>query len=876
MRRLRLLFPTLCLAALALPGVSRAAEVPTPESFLGHPVGADRKLAPWPKVVEYLRLVDAASDRVSIESAGRSTRGNEMLVVVLSSEENQKSLDRYREISRRLANPEGLSEEEARRLAAEGKTIALVTCTIHSDEVGSTQMALEFVHDVATTRDAAMLTWLDDVVLLLMPSINPDGQVMVIDWYNKYLGTEYEGGPMPWLYHEYVGHDDNRDYYMLTQKETQAVNGVLYHRWFPQIFVDEHQMGSTGPRMFVPPQTNPLAPEVHSLIFRQADLLGTVMSMRLEESGKLGVGHDMIFDSYWPGGTRNTAWWKNITGLLTEVASADIASPLYIDPGELRGGSKGFPEYDRRSNFPSPWPGGWWRLRDIVEYELVATRAFLEAAAVYRESLLWNVYRMAREAIERGASEPPYAFVIPTDQHDPVAAALLVDLLLRHGVRVDRARASFTLGRETYAEGTYVIPAAQPYRAFLLTMLRPQRYPEVIPYAGGPVIPPYDVTSWSLPLAMGVEVVEATAPVAATTVLAPVDAPAWPGGEVASGAGGYLISHRHDSAFTALNRLMKEGKRIYWLKKAPEDGQPGDLWIPPGEATPQGLSRLSREVRVPVRSLAQAPEGPAFRVKPVRVGLYKPWVASMDEGWTRFLLERYGFDFENLDNAEMKDGSYRGKVDVILLPALEADILEKGEPSSAEARRFWQPLPPPYAGGIGGDGGEKLKRWVREGGTLVAMDSSTEYVIDLLGLPVRNVLSGVPQDRFHAPGSMLRIRLDPEHPLSHGLRPEEAAYFADSPAFQTSPTDARFERRVVASYPEREEDILLSGYLEGGELLEKRAAVVEYRVGKGRVVLIGFRPQHRAQPHRTFKLLWNALYLPGLVEEGLPARAAAP
>jgi Zinc carboxypeptidase len=870
MHRIRLLLSTLVLTILTLAEASQAAEVPAPETFLGHRVGEDRKLAPWPRVVEYLRLVDAASDRVSLESAGPSTQGNDMLVVVLTSEENQKNLDRYREISRRLANPEGLSDEEARRLAAEGKTIALVTCTIHSDEVGSTQMAMEFVHDVATTRDPAMLSWLGDVVLLLMPSINPDGQVMVIDWYNKHLGTEYEGGPMPWLYHVYVGHDDNRDYYMLTQKETAAVNGVLYRRWFPQIFVDEHQMGSTGPRMFVPPQTNPLAPEVHSLIFRQADLLGTVMSMRLEEAGKLGVGHDMIFDSYWPGGTRNTAWWKNITGLLTEVASANIASPLYIDPGELRGGTKGLPEYDRRSNFPSPWPGGWWRLRDIVEYELVATRAFLEAAALYRGSLLWNVYRMARESIERGSSEPPYAFIVPVDQHDPVAAALLVDLLLRHGVRVERARAPFTLGRETYAEGTYVIPAAQPYRAFLLTMLRPQRYPEVIPYVGGPVLPPYDVTSWSLPIAMGVEVVEAAGPIAGTTVLAPIDAPVWPGGEVAPGAGGYLISHRDDSAFTALNRLMKEGKKVYWLKQAPEGGHPGDLYIPPGEATPDALTRLSRDVRVPIRPLAQAPRGSAFRVKPVRVGLYKPWVASMDEGWTRFLLERYGFAFEGLENAEMKDGSFRGKVDVILLPAVEADILEGGEPSSAEARRFFEPLPPPYAGGIGKDGGEKLKRWIQEGGTLVAMDSSTEYVIDLLALPVRNVLSGVRQDQFHAPGSMLRIRLDPEHPLSHGLRPEEAAYFADSPAFQTSPPDARFGRRVVASYPEHERDILISGYLEGGERLERKAAVVEYQVGKGRVILIGFRPQHRAQPHRTFKLLWNALYLPGLVEEGLP------
>lgn len=863
-----LLLLTLAAAAEAAP----AADVPSPERFLGHPVGADRKLASYPKVLEYLRLLDAASDRISIEDAGRSTLGNEMPVVVLTSESNQKNLDRYREIARRLAHPETLSADEARALIAEGKTIALVTCTIHSTEVGSTQMAMEFAHEVATTQDPQRLAWLDDVILLLMPSINPDGQVMVVDWYNKHLGTPYEGGPMPWLYQVYVGHDNNRDYYMLTQKETQVVNDVLYHRWFPQIFLDEHQMGSTGPRMFVPPQADPLAPDVHSLVFRQADLLGTVMSMRLEEAGKLGVGSHMIFDSYWPGGTRNTAWWKNVTGLLTEVASANVASPLYIEPGELRGGVKGLPEYDRRSNFPSPWPGGWWRLRDIVEYELVATWGFLESGARYRDSILFNFYRMGREAAARGASEPPYAFIVPADQHDSVAAARLIDLMLRHGVRVERAEASFTAGRAAYPAGTYVIPAAQPYRQFLLTMLRPQRYPEVIAYEGGPILPPYDVTSWSLPIAMGVEVDEAETPLAGANSFKPITAPVWPGGDVVQGVGGYLIPRGSDSRATALNRLLADGKEVYWLRRAvegaPESG-PGDLYLPAGEMTPEALSRLSKELHVPVTPLERAPTGAAWRVEPIRVGLYKPWVANMDEGWTRFLLERYGFAFQNLDNAAMKDGTYRGKIDVILLPSVGADIVERGEPGSEEARRFNEPLPPPYAGGIGTQGGEKLKQWVEAGGTLVALNDSAGYAIRALGLPVRNVLDRVSEEDFHCPGSMLRIRLDPEHPLSHGLFAEEAAYFADSPAFQTSPTDARHERRVVASYPEDEKDILISGYLKGGKRLEKRAAVVDFKIGKGRVVLIGFRPQHRAQPHRTFKLLWNALYLAGLEEAEL-------
>lgn len=881
MRRSCLLPVSFALAVLAVCGAGPvpaqsppAPQIQSPESFLGHRVGADYKLAPYPKVLEYLRQLDAASDRISLELAGKSTLGNDMVVAVLTSEENQKHLDRYREIARRLASPDGLDEEEASALIAEGKTIALITCTIHSTEVAATQMVMELAHEVATTQDPKMLSWLDDTILLVMPSINPDGQVMVIDWYNKHLGTPYEGGPMPWLYQVYTGHDNNRDFYMLTQKETQVVNDVLYHRWFPQVFLDEHQMGSTGARMFVPPQTDPLAPDVHSLVFRQADLLGTVMSLRLEEGGKLGVGNNMIFDSYWPGGTRNTAWWKNVTGLLTEVASVNIASPIYIEPGELRGGVKGLPEYGRRANFPSVWPGGWWRLRDIVEYELIATRAFLEANAEYKDAILTNFYRMGLEAARRGATEAPYAFVVPADQRDPVAAARLVDLMLRHGVRVQRAAAPLTVGRTVYPAGSYVFPAAQPYRQFLMTMLRPQRYPEVIPYVGGPILPPYDVTTWSLPLAMGVEVTEAEVPITAAVSgaarLEPVQSVVWPGGDVAAGAGGYRFSHAADSAFPALGRLLAGGKRVYWLKDPGPDGERGDFYLPAEEMTPEELSRLSREVRIPIEPLAQKPAGAAWQVKPVRVGLYKPWVPSMDEGWTRFVLENYGIPFENLNNQQMKDGAYRGKVDTILLPSIAAEILERGEPGSEEARRYWDALPPPYAGGIGSDGGDRLKRWVQEGGTLVAMDESTRYVINLFGLPVRNVLERVSSQEFNAPGSLLRIHLDPEHPISHGLRPVEAAYFADSPAFQTSVPDTRIGRKVVASYPEDARDILVSGYLLGGERLEKRAAVVEMTVGKGRVVLIGFRPQHRAQPNRTFKLLFNSLYLPGLQEAALP------
>ncbi len=856
----------LACALLICASIAHAAEIPTPAGFLGRAPGEDRYLAPWTQVAGYFHALDAASDRISIEEAGRSTRGEPMLVAIITSPSNQQKLDRIREVARMLANPDSLDEAALRALRDEGRAIVLVTCTIHSTEVASTQMSMELAHGLATAADPATLSWLDEVVLLLMPSINPDGQVMVVDWYNKHLGTEHEGGMMPWLYHQYTGHDNNRDFYMLTQVETQAVNGVLYHRWHPQVYLDVHQMGSTGPRMFVPPQTDPLAPDVPSMIFRLADVLGTNMALRLEEAGKAGVGSSMIFDSYWPGGTRNTAWWKNVVGLLTETASARIATPIRVEQGELTGGVKGFPEYGRRANYPSPWGGGVWRLRDIMDYQLIATRSLIESCARHRPEILDNFARLGLASIASGRSEPPYAFIVPPRQHDDVAAARLVDLMLRHGVRVDRAGAPFAVGNATWPAGSYVIPAAQPYRNFLLTMLRPQPYPEVLDSVGGKVFEPYDTTGWSLPLLMGVDVVEAGAPLQAR--LTSIDAVTWPGGPVSGARGGWIVPHAADAAFSIMNRLLEERATIYWLE-APAGGAPGDIFIPRGEATPELLTRLSTELHAPVTGLDTPPRGRAWRVGRTRTGLYKPWIPSMDEGWTRFLLEQYGFPYSGISNQMIRDGSFARDIDVLLLPDIAPTVIKDGIPSEGERRSF-APLPAPYAGGIDKDGGEKLKSWVLEkGGTIVALGSSTEFVIELLGLPASNAVTRSSAPDFRCPGSLLRLGVDTSSPLGFGMRSEEAAYFSDSAAFTTRLPDSRFTRQVVAWYPEPAGELLLSGWLRGADKLARKAAVVDLRAGKGRVILIGFAAQHRAQPLRTFKLLFNALYLAKLEESSL-------
>jgi hypothetical protein len=484
--------------------------------------------------------------------------------------------------------------------------------------------------------------------------------------------------------------------------------------------------------------------------------------------------------------------------------------------------------------------------------------------------------RMARWSIKNGLTKPPYAFVIPPGQHDPVAAAKLVELLLRHGVEVAEAAEPLEVGYSVYPAGTTVIPAAQPYRPFLLTMLRPQRYPEVRNATDGGILSPYDVASWSLPLAMGGEVIEAAQPLNAS--LAPLSAPDWPRPQIDENAAGHLIPAAADSAYTAINRMLADGVEVYRLGTDSGFGNRGDIYLPSDEIEPSALAEVANALHIPLVPVATAPETEMLRVAGARVGLFKPWVASMDEGWTRFVLENYEFPLASISNEKIRSGEFAREVDVLLFPDVSPSIISIGEPDrSSSYRRWWTPMPPEYSGGIDtapkpdGEekkkdearktrGGERIKKWVEAGGTVVALDGSSQYFIDLFELPVTNVLDKVSRSEFNCPGSSLRVNMNLESPLSFGMRAEEVVYFSNSPAFRTRVPDPRFGRTVIARYPDDDKDILVSGYLEGGERLEKRAAVVEYSVGKGRVILIGFLPQHRAQPLRTFKLLFNTLY----------------
>ncbi len=844
---------------LAISRAVSAGAVPSPSEFLGIEVGADRTLADYRQIVSYLKAVAAASPRVRLEVLGKTTLGEELVVAIVSSETNLKALPAIRETARKLADPRGLAEAEVAGLVREGKAVVMVTANIHSTEIGASQMAMEWIHALATATDAATLERLSNVVLLVVPSANPDGQIMETEWYRKWLGTKYEGGRMPWLYHPYVGHDNNRDWFMLTQKETKALNRAVVREWHPQVWLDEHQMGSTGPRIFTPPYASPIDPGIHPLVWREINLLGSEMSLRLEQAGKPGVIFGYTFDAYCPGMTESTAWYKNISGLLTEVASARLATPLRIEPGELTGGGTGLVDYGPQANFPRPWGGGLWRLRDIMDYERIVSDAFLEACSTHREDLLRDMAARARAAV--AAAAPGEAFVIPAAQHDPASARRLAALMAEHGVEVRQAPG-----------GDVFIPLAQPYGLFVKSLLSPERYPEVKLVPGKEIIRPYDVTAWTLPMMMGVEVRKGTLP---------IGLPLFESGRPAPTATGPVALPPGSPENARVVNAAIRGGGVAVATRAitfdEKDWPAGTFFF--DEAASRAAGSAAAESGVSLSPLSKSPVGAApgvVRLPAPRVGLYKPWTASTDEGWTRWILEQYGFAPTSLDNKAIRRGKLRESFDVVVLPDLTPERISTGKPKREEGEMtYFAELPPEYQGGLGKEGARALVQFVEAGGTLVALADSSDWVIAEFNVPVRNVLAKVKKEDFFCPGSLLEARVEQEHPVSWGL-PKEMPIFVDGPvAFETVPPGQELRRWDLASYPDAARDVLLSGWIHGADRLTRRSAAVAMTYGKGKLVLLGFRPQFRAWTSATFPFLFNALWWS--VEDGpLSGSTAAP
>jgi len=868
LRHARLLIIVLVLALIAVPTAPRAqSSVPTPSDFLKIKVGGDGVLATYDQIVSYFRSIAPMSDRFVLEDLGPTTMGHPFINLIVSSPENIKKLDYYRQLNARLYDPRRTPEADAARLIAEGKTIVAMQMSIHSTEVAAAQMSMELAYRFATESTPRMKALLDNCIVLLTPSHNPDGTQMVSEWNARTVGTKFEGSNIPFLYHKYVGHDDNRDWYMFTQKESQMTVSGIWNKWHPQISYDMHQMGANAARLFIPPYVDPWDPNVNPILISEMSMLGATMAAQLTGQGKSGVVIHAMYDGWTP--ARGYTNYHGGIRFLTEAASVRLASPITLSFDQL-GKGIGYDAKEVAWNLPKPWRGGTWHLRDIMDYEHAAADALLDNAAMYRQTWLTNFYRVNQEAIGRRdpltGQDKPYAIVFPAAQKDPAAAFKLISTLQFADVEVSRAKAPFVADGKTYPAGTHVILMAQPASAFAKTLTEIQHYPDIRQYPGGPPQRPYDVTAYTMPLMMGVESTHVQQPFQADLELLTQPAVA-PPGTVTGGPAKKAYVLAHDNAgILATTRLTKAGLKVLWATNAFTSG--ADTWsagtiIVPVEGqrgVHEAIANVAKTLPVSVRALNDAvPAGAAVRAP--RVGMYKSYVASMDEGWTRWIFEQWGIDYTSLENKDVRAGDLRSKYDVIVLPQQGQNAMLNGFRAGA--------MPDEYVGGLAGEGVNALKAFVESGGTLVALDSASTMPIDQLKLPVKNVLQGLAgggegaggggaigpnSAAFYAPGSIVRTKVDLKSPIAYGSDAESVAWFEQSPAFEVSGN-----ARAIISYPETGSP-LMSGWLLGAERLNGKAAVVEAPVGKGRVILFGFRPQYRAQTWATFKLLFNSLY----------------
>jgi hypothetical protein len=850
------------------PALVAAAPIATPEQFIGFRTGTDNKLARWDRIVEYMKQVAATSDRVRLRELGKTNHGNPFVMLEIASPETIRNLDRYKQFERKLYLQGGPpSAREREEIFRQGKVVVLVGASIHATEVGATQMTLDLVHHLATDDSPATRKILDNVILLLVPSLNPDGQMLVTDWFDRNLGTPYESSPLPVLYHPYAGHDNNRDMYMFTQKESQYIAQVAWHDWLPSVWLDEHQMGAGGPRIFVMPATDPINPNVHPLIYRWNAILGQSQASALEAEGKEGIIYNATYTNFWQGAMAWAGWWHNQIGLLTEVASVRIATPtdqlkasgrnlLPLDlareasmdavvPGP---GILGAPvDTTPRTEYPRPWMGGRWTLRDIVDYQMISTMALLDAAADRREAILRQIYEVNRQTIEEGRTAAVKSILIPIDlQQDPREALHLAERLMMGGVEVYRAEAAFELDDKPYAAGTLVIPMTQVFARYAKDLLEPQRYPEVRRAPNLPAEAPYDITAWSLGMQFGVTLDFASEPLPnlrMTRVTAPLRMP----GKVNGSGPRFVFDYTGADSAIVVNRLLKEGVKVALTpsSRALVDGARRNL-----------LEDIARDVGVTFTTMEAPPPGvpdePRTQLRLPRVALYAPWTGgNIDEGWTRWVLEQYEFPYTTIHNAELRAGGLRRRFDAIVFADQPPREIVDGNLGAA--------IRPEYRGGIGDIGVDSLQRFVSDGGTLIALGAASDLVIDRFPVPVRNQKRALRRDQHFAPGTILRIQVDTSNPIGYGMAADTYGFYNNSPFFTLVDGFNATRASVIARYPN--EEVVASGWLRGEDAMAGRAAVVEVNLRPGRIVLFGLRPQHRAQTHATFPMLFNALYV---------------
>jgi hypothetical protein len=786
---------------------------PSPRSVLGFTPGDDRTIADWKQITDYFAGLDKASDRVSVQAIGQSTLRRPIIAALISARENILALNRYQEIQQKLADPRKIATAAERdRLIRDGKVVVAVSCSIHSTEIVASQMSMQLAFELASAQDAETREILQNTILILIPSSNPDGIDIVANWYRKTLGTPFEGKEPPELYHHYAGHDDNRDWFMLNLKETKAITRLFWKEWFPQIVYDIHQQGPNGSRFFIPPFFDPANPNISPLLLRQVGLIGHKIAADLQAAGTKGVITNSTYDTWWHGGFRTAPYFHNSVGILSEAASARLMTPTTVTREQLaRSTSRGMRNaLEATTNFPDPWPGGKWRPREIMNMEMIATRSVLGMAAKFRSDYLRNFYELGRlNTTATAAPGEPIAYLIPAGQGRDESVARLIGALVEQGIEVHR------LDRELHAAygpqvlqrtnsetdklgsyrkiiartsefhevptNSYIVLLAQPQRRNVLALLEPQIYPNRI-NSQGEAERPYDVAGWTLSMQLGVDV----------------------------------------PAVTAIQEVVADW-RLSLVRDANE---------------------VRKDLALPLKTADSSPiVNPLGR--PMRIGIYRPWTPNMDEGWTRFIFDTFNVPYNSVPDAALRQEDLSTKYEAIILTSQRVREIIEGNLAGT--------YPEEYTGGISTAGVAKLKRFVEDGGTLICFDAACELPVKQFNLPLRNTLEGLRSSEFYCPGSVLSLDVDNTQALARGLTRNVDAYFINSSAFEA--TDPRV--RIIARYAK--ENLLRSGWLLGEDRLKGQIALAEAPLGKGRIVLFAFRPQHRGQTWGTLPFIWNAL-----------------
>jgi hypothetical protein len=857
--------------------IQASPSLQSPEKYFGFQPGTDRMLFDYGQLIGYLKKLDQASPRIEMFEIGKSPLGKKIYLTCISSENNLKNLNELKEINRKLALYPDLSEKERESCVSRGRVFVLSTLSMHSGEVSPSQAAPLIAYQLATTRNTDYLTILDNVVLIMVPCHNPDGMDMVVNHYRKYKGTKYEGSSMPGIYHKYVGHDNNRDFITLTQEDNQAVARVYSHEWFPQVMMEKHQMGSTTARYFVPPNHDPIAENIDARLWNWCGIFGSNMIKDMTNQGLAGVSQHYLFDFYWPGSTE-TSMWKNVISFLTEGASVNYATPIFVEPNELKGYGKGLAEYKKSTNMPLPWPGGWWRLSDLVTYEVVSTLSVLKTASNHRRDILMVRNDLCRDEVQKGKTKPPFYYILPLDQHDRSELVETVNLLKEHGISVYRLTRDMIVNGKFHKKADLVLPMSQPFRAFLKEVMEKQIYPIRHYTPGGKIIRPYDVTSWSLPLHRGLTCFEVNKQIAGFDQnLEKIDKSFslnlgippifWAAAFSANCNESYKV------AFKASEMGLKVERLKEMIRLNHQDLAPGSFLVYHQKANHSKMTSLLDSILVSPVYIKDKIPVKTVPLQVPRIALVETYFHDMDAGWTRYLFDSYSIPYTVIRPGDFENIDFRKRFEVVVFPDISRSILMTGK-WKYEDRYYISEYPPGYSKGIGKEGLKRLMNFLETGGIIISWGKSASLFtgtlevsaarkpVEAFQLPFEDISPKLKKAGFYCPGALLKLDLLTDHPITRGMGETIGIFLKSGLVFETYIPSFDMDRRVIGKISER--DILLSGYCEKVSGVANKTLLLWLKKNRGQLVLFGFNPQFRASTNGTFKLVFNSILLPRL------------